>query len=79
MKLSQVLKDVKVKNEYKDVEIKDITADSRQVEEDYLFVCIKGASFDGHSVAEEMLQKGAAAVVCEHDLGLENQASNLLV
>ena len=31
MKLSQVLKDVKVKNEYKDVEIKDITADSRQV------------------------------------------------
>ena len=73
MKLSQVLKDVKVKNEYKDVEIKDITADSRQVEEGYLFVCIKGASFDGHSVAEEMLQKGAAAVVCEHDLGLENQ------
>ena len=73
MKLSQVLKDVKVKNEYKDVEVKDVTADSRQVEEGYLFVCIKGASFDGHSVAEEMLKKGAAAVVCDHDLGLANQ------
>ncbi len=73
MKLSQVLKDVKVKNEYKDVEVKDVTADSRQVEEGYLFVCIKGASFDGHSVAEEMLKKGAAAVVCDHDLGLVNQ------
>ncbi len=73
MKLSQVLKDVKVKNEYNDVEVKDITADSRQVEEGYLFVCIKGASFDGHSVAEDMLKKGAAAVVCDHDLGLSNQ------
>ena len=73
MKLSQVLKDVKVKNEYKDVEVKDVTADSRQVEEGNLFVCIKGASFDGHSVAEEMLKKGAAAVVCDHDLGLANQ------
>lgn len=73
MKLSQVLKDVKVKNEYKDVEAKDVTADSRQVEEGYLFVCIKGASFDGHSVAEEMLKKGAAAVVCDYDLGLANQ------
>ena len=66
MKLSQVLKDVNVKNEYKDVEIKDITADSRQVEEGYLFVCIKGASFDGHSVAEEMLQKAQTAKPQQH-------------
>ncbi|WP_454969464.1 UDP-N-acetylmuramoyl-L-alanyl-D-glutamate--2,6-diaminopimelate ligase [Eubacterium sp.] len=73
MKLSQVLKDVKVKNKYNDVEVKDITADSRQVEAGHLFVCIKGASFDGHSVAEDMLKKGAVAVVCDHDLGLEKQ------
>ena len=32
MKLSQILENVKVKNEYIDVEITDVTADSRKVE-----------------------------------------------
>ncbi|MBQ7741013.1 MAG: UDP-N-acetylmuramoyl-L-alanyl-D-glutamate--2,6-diaminopimelate ligase [Eubacterium sp.] len=73
MKLSELLKGVKVDGAYIDVDIKDVTADSRLVEEGFLFICIKGASFDGHSVAEEMLNKGAAAVICEYDLGLENQ------
>ncbi len=73
MKLSQVLNGLNVKNEYKDVEITDVTSDSRLVEKGYLFVCIKGASFDGHSVAKQMFEKGAAAVVVEKDLGIENQ------
>lgn len=47
-----------------------MTQDSRLVEPGYLFVCIKGASFDGHAVAAEMLEKGAVAVVCDHDMGL---------
>jgi len=54
-------------------EIKTITSDSRNVAEGCLFVCIKGLTFDGHNVAKEMLEKGATAVVCEMDLGLENQ------
>lgn len=73
MKLSEILNGLIVKNEYVDREVKDITADSRLVEEGFLFVCIKGTSFDGHSVAQEMLEKGAAAVVTERDLGIENQ------
>ena len=73
MKLSDVLKGINVKNEYIDTEVRDVTQDSRQVEEGYLFICIKGASFDGHSVAKQMLEKGAAAVVCEYDLGLDRQ------
>ena len=73
MKLSEILKGIDVKNEYQDCEVLDVTQDSRQVSEGYLFVCIKGAVFDGHSVAAQMLEKGAAAVVCERDLGLERQ------
>ena len=73
MKLSEILCGINVKNEYIDKEVKNVTDDSRKVEEGFLFICIKGASFDGHSVAKEMLDKGAAAVVCERDLGLENQ------
>lgn len=73
MKLSDVLKGIKVNSEYTDVDIVDITADSRKVGAGFLFVCIKGASFDGHTVAEDMMKQGAVAVVAEHDLGLTNQ------
>ena len=73
MKLSQILKGINVKNEYADTQVLNVTSDSRLVDKGFLFVCIKGASFDGHSVAEKMLEKGAVAVVCERDLGLENQ------
>ncbi|MDE5964631.1 MAG: UDP-N-acetylmuramoyl-L-alanyl-D-glutamate--2,6-diaminopimelate ligase [Eubacterium sp.] len=73
MKLSQILKGVKVLNTYDDIEVTDVTQDSRLVKEGFLFVCVKGAAFDGHSVAAEMLEKGAAAVVVERDLGLANQ------
>lgn len=73
MKLSELLKGIDVKNEYVDKEVSDVTSDSRLVEKDFLFICIKGASFDGHSVAQEMLDKGAAAVVVERDLGIDGQ------
>ncbi|MBQ4245074.1 MAG: UDP-N-acetylmuramoyl-L-alanyl-D-glutamate--2,6-diaminopimelate ligase [Clostridia bacterium] len=56
-----------------DEEIKFITDDSRKVSEGCLFVCIKGAKFDGHSAAAEVLEKGAVAVVAERDLGIEKQ------
>lgn len=73
MKLSQILNGVKVLNTYDDVEVCDVTQDSRLVKEGFVFVCVKGAAFDGHSVAAEMFEKGAAAVVVERDLGLHNQ------
>ena len=53
-----------------DTEISFITDDTRKVVEGCIFVCVKGGSFDGHTAAAEMLEKGAAAVICERDLGL---------
>lgn len=53
-----------------DTEITSVTDDTRKVNEGSLFVCIRGGSFDGHDAASEMLERGAAAVVCERDLGL---------
>ena len=53
-----------------DTEITSITDNTKKVQSGSLFFCIKGGSFDGHNAATEMLEKGAAAVVCERDLGL---------
>ncbi len=69
MRLYELLEG-KVKTGLADVDIKGLTDDSRKVQEGYLYICVKGGSFDGHSVAADMLEKGAAAVIAERDLGL---------
>lgn len=50
-----------------------ITCDSRKVIEGALFVCIKGERSDGHDYAKKACEAGAKYVLCERDLGLENQ------
>ena len=56
-----------------ELEITGITCDSRCVNEGYAFICIKGALSDGHNYAKTALEQGAAVVIAERDLGLENQ------
>ena len=56
-----------------DGEISIITDNSKKIIKDCIFVCVKGKSFDGHNAAAEALEKGAYAVVTDHDLGLERQ------
>lgn len=78
MTLSDLLNDISSSMPYKAnfspvTEVTGITDNSREVMEGFIFVCIKGKSFDGHSVAEEMLEKGAACVVADHDLKLKHQ------
>ncbi len=49
-----------------DCEVGAVVYDSRKVSDGCLFICIKGANFDGHEFAAEAVKKGAAAlVVCE--------------
>ena len=73
MKLSELLKKVNVLSDYKDTEITAVTDNSNKITEGCAFVCIKGNKFDAHNVAAEALQKGAAAVIVERDLGLDRQ------
>ena len=45
--------------------ITDITADSRVVEEGSLFICLKGATVDGHQFLQMAVEKGAVAALVE--------------
>jgi len=53
--------------------VNGITADSREFSAGNIFVCIKGENFDSHTLAKDMLEKGAAAVITERDLNLKGQ------
>ncbi len=73
MKLYDLLDGIEYKTNAQNIEISEVISDSRKIVPQSVFVCIKGEKFDGHSAADLALASGAAAVVCERDLGLENQ------
>jgi len=50
-----------------DLEIKGITADSKQVKKGFLFVAIKGNCQNGHDYIQEAIAKGASVVVVEKE------------
>ena len=49
----------------KDLDIADITFDSRKVVEGSLFFAVRGTQVDGHDYIDKAVAQGAAAVVCE--------------
>ena len=46
-----------------DAEVTGITCDSRKVQPQNVFVCIRGNRMDGHVYAEEAVERGAAVLV----------------
>ncbi len=68
MKLYTLLENLKTP--LPDREITGVTDNTRALKPDMVFVCIRGAKFDGHDAAEAMLKQGAVLVIAERDLGL---------
>ncbi len=65
--------DIAVPEGLREVRITGVTSDSREAERGFVYVCVKGASFDGHEKARELLEKGAAAVITQKKLSLERE------
>ncbi len=72
MKLYDIVKEEE-RGSCPDSEIGKLTDDTRAVSPGDVFIAITGRNFDGHAACAEMLQKGAAAVVVERDMGLPRQ------
>jgi len=49
-----------------------ITQNSKEVQEGWIFVAIKGSSVDGHQFVKEALERGAFLVFVEKDVGIED-------
>lgn len=70
MKLEYILKDIEkiLLLGPKDVEIKGLEYDSRNVKEGDLLICINGANVNGHKFIESAKAKGAVAFIIEEDV-----------
>lgn len=74
MKLKNLLENIEYTgNAELELEIADVTCDSRKVGKGTVFVCISGTGADGHNFAEAAAQAGASLIVAEHDTGLKDQ------
>ena len=51
-----------------DVDVTTLVYDSRKVEKDSVFVCISGTVRDAHEFIDEVIEKGAGAVIVEKDM-----------
>ena len=73
MLISELLQELKTSGAYTDCAVSDITDNTKTVSVGAVFVCIRGAHFDGHSAALEMEKQGAVLIVAEQDTGAKNQ------
>lgn len=60
-----------------DLHVDSVSSDSRAVNNQTLFVALKGENFDGHSFAEAAVDAGANALLVERELPIE--ASQIIV
>lgn len=73
MKLSLLASELGIAAVPEEKEITFITDNSEKVCDGCIFVCIEGRRFDGHTKAAQAVERGAAAVVVQKDLGLKEQ------
>ena len=50
-----------------DIIINKLCYDARMIENDDLFICLKGARFDTHSIIDEIINKGAKVIIVDKD------------
>lgn len=48
------------------VQVNEVTADSRNIKHQDLFIAVKGNAFDGHLFIEKAIEKGAKSIVCQY-------------
>lgn len=65
--ITTLLEKIKVLNTIGDLgqEVKGIDSDSRNIKPGYMFIAVKGTTFDGHKFIDKAIELGAIAVVCE--------------
>ena len=70
MILKELLQDINYQIVQGNIEenILGVNYDSRKIQKDELFICIKGCSSDGHKYVDSAIASGAKAIICEDDI-----------
>lgn len=81
MKLSKLLRgiDYTIIKGNIEVDINNIQYNSRKVEKEDVFICIRGFAADGHDYAPSAIERGASVIICEKDITTEHPVTIIKV
>lgn len=80
MLLSKILDKIEYEGiNFSDLDISDIVYDSRKVKENVMFVCLRGARFDGHSYAENAYRDGCRCLMVEEKVNVPDDCIQIVV
>ena len=82
MQLSELMTaiaDATLATEAGDIEISSVELDSRLVHEGSLFCCLPGTVEDGNLYAGDALERGAVAILSEHEIEADGPVAKILV
>lgn len=70
MILEELIAGLEKREVYGDLSVKvsGIEIDSKKIQKNKMFICLKGGNYDSHEAAKEAERYGASVVVCEHRL-----------
>ncbi len=74
MKLYKLLNQISYTliNGYVDINIENVSYDSREIKPNSLFICINGNNTDSHNLIDEAVKNGAIAILVEKDITYSN-------
>lgn len=80
MLLSDILKGIEYDSvNFSDADISDIVYDSRKVKKNVMFVCLKGARFDGHKYADSAYESGCRCLMVEKKVDVPDDCIQIIV
>ena len=68
-----------IKYEIIQTTINEVSTDSRKVDENTLFIALKGEKFDGHNFISDVINKGVKLVITEHKIPNIDQQHQIIV
>lgn len=77
MKLIKILSGIKyevVKGDI-EIEVNNISYDSRKVGKEDAFICLVGASVDGHDYIEKAIESGANTIIVQKDINIDSDVT----
>ncbi len=84
MKLNEILKKIEYINTNKllrdlEIDVDNVTNDSRVVNEKSIFLAVKGFKKDGHDYIDDAIKKGVKVVFCEEESFLSKEAAVFII
>jgi len=81
MKLSEVLRGIKygLLKGNEESEINKLEYDSRKIEANDVFICIKGYQTDGHKYVDSAIEKGAKTIICQDKVAIKPGITYIMV